>query len=227
MVFVDGNIGYNKDLLGEEPTPATPPSVPAGVAPVSVALNANLVPTATSLNHNQYDSSTTSGQPNSQGGLSGLNYAAERTVSSNYQTNAYVRINGEITRGDTVNGQNPPTTTRRDGFGVVGYNVVIGQNLFGQTSNLYGLYLAGRRGVLPAPNGTGTNGSVIYENYDQHALQNLNIWGSYIVENDVNWGYLGGPGWNPNFNWDAALASSPPPFFPTQSDYKIQAYKEY
>ena len=158
----------------------------------------------------------------STGGVSGVNYGVERTIAVNLATNKYLRIDGNITRGDIAIGD-PPNTSRRDGIGVVGYDIVLGQNNFvANTLYMYSLLMAGRLNL----DGSATPGSVIYEGWPSQGRQSvLNVYGSYVVGNDRLWG-TSSQGWVPNFYWDTALASSPPPFYPTRSDYVIQAYKE-
>lgn len=162
----------------------------------------------------------------SVGGLKGVNYGAERTIAVNYARNRYLRLAGNLTRGDAVPGLAP--AGRRDGLGVVAYDVVVGREIPRQGDTnpfyLYSLVFAGRRDR----NGTTQPGSVIYENWDTlTGWGRLFSYGSYVVGNDRLWGDNGSRGWMPTFRHDRALASSPPPFYPTRGDYKLQAFSEF
>lgn len=159
------------------------------------------------------------------GGFKGTNYGAARTVAVNLARNNYIRISGDITRGDARPGQVP--SGRRDGLGLVGYDVVVASEIPRngdiQPFYLYCLLFAGRRDV----SGVTQSGSVIYENWDTRpGWGRLYSYGSYVVGQDRIWGDNGGRGWMPTFRHDYQLASSPPPFYPTRSDYKLQAYQE-
>lgn len=161
----------------------------------------------------------------SLGGLKGTNYAAPRTIAVNLAHNNYIRLNGNITRGDARVGD--PPKGRRDGLGIVGYDVVVGTEIprSGDTQPfyLYSLLFAGRRDV----SGVTQSGSVIYENWDTRSgWGRLFSYGSYVVGQDRLWGDNGSHGWMPTFRHDYALASSPPPFYPTRSDYKLQSHLE-
>jgi len=161
----------------------------------------------------------------STGGLSGINYGAARTIAVNLVTNRYLRLKGDITRGDAKPGSVP--RSRRDGLGLVGYDVVVGREIprNGDTQPfyLYSLLFAGRRDVA----GTTQPGSVIYEDWDTRTgWGRLFSYGSYVVGQDRLWGNNGTKGWMPTFRHDFELANTPPPFYPTRSDFKMQAYQE-
>ncbi len=195
VVFVDGNIGKVPALNTEK----------AGGAAV---------------NRDSLRSDSTS-----VGGLKGLNYGAPRTIAVNLAANNYIRLAGDLTRGDARPGDVP--NGRRDGLGIVAYDVVVGTEIprSGDTAPfyLYSLLFAGRRDV----SGVTQPGSVIYENWDTRlGWGRLFSYGSYVVGQDRIWGDNGSRGWMPTFRHDAQLAASPPPFYPTRSDYKLQSYQE-
>jgi hypothetical protein len=158
----------------------------------------------------------TSSASSSLGGISGINYGQSRTIAVNILANKYLRVKGDITRGDTDPSQVP--TSKRDGLGLVGYDVVIGrENAYPSATplNLVSLVMAGRRDS----NNVTTPGSVIYENWSSAGgTRVLNAIGSYVVGNDRLWGNLSN-GWFPSFKHDSVLANSPPPFYPTRADY--------
>lgn len=161
----------------------------------------------------------------SLGGLKGLNYGATRTIGVNLAANNYIRLAGNLTRGDARPGEFPKG--RRDGLGIVGYDVVVGGEIprLGDSAPfyLYSLLFAGRRD----PQGNTQAGSVIYENWDTRSgWGRLFSFGSYVVGQDRLWGDNGNHGWMPTFRHDQLLSSNPPPFYPTRSDYKMQAYQE-
>ncbi|MBS2036917.1 hypothetical protein JST97_18145 [bacterium] len=189
VVYVDGNIGKVDALNTEQ----------AGGAAVN-------------------RESLTSSASQSQGGISGINYGQSRTIAVNILNNKYIRVKGDITRGDTNPSQIP--TSKRDGLGLVGYDVVIGrENAFPSATplNLVSLVMAGRRDS----NNVTTPGSVIYENWSSTGgTRVMNAVGSYVVGNDRLWGNLSN-GWFPSFKHDSVLANSPPPFYPTRADYVL------
>jgi hypothetical protein len=161
----------------------------------------------------------------SVGGLKGINYGAPRTIAVNLAANNYIRLAGNLTRGDARPGE--ATKGRRDGLGIVGYDVVVAGEIprSGDTAPfyLYSLLFAGRRDV----SGVTQAGSVIYENWDNRSgWGRLFSYGSYVVGQDRIWGDNGSHGWMPTFRHDSQLAASPPPFYPTRSDYKLQSYQE-
>lgn len=195
VVYVDGNIGRVPLLDGER----------AG---------------GSSVNRDYMRSGT-----DSVGGLKGVNYGARRTIAVNSARNNYVRLQGNITRGDVAPGQ--AATGRRDGLGIVGYDVIVGREIprRGDTEPfyLYSLLFAGRRDT----SGVTQSGSVIYESWDSiSGWGRLFSFGSYVVGNDRLWGDNGTKGWMPTFRHDSVLASSPPPFYPTRGDYKLQSFQE-
>lgn len=161
----------------------------------------------------------------SLGGLKGLNYGTARTIGVNSAHNNYIRLAGDITRGDAVPGQVPDG--RRDGLGLVAYDIVVGGEIPRLGDNkpfyLYSLIFAGRRDLSEKTQ----PGSVIYENWDTiTGWGRLFSFGSYVVGNDRLWGNNGGKGWMPTFRHDSTLANSPPPFYPTRGDYNLQSYRE-
>ena len=195
VVFVDGNIG----------------KVPA--------LNTEMAG-GSQVNRDALHSDSTS-----VGGLKGLNYGAPRTIAVNLAANKYIRLAGNLTRGDAKPGEVPQG--RRDGLGIVAYDVVVASEIprSGDTAPfyLYSLLFAGRRDV----SGVTQAGSVIYENWDTRTgWGRLFSYGSYVVGQDRIWGDNGSHGWMPSFRHDSQLAASPPPFYPTRSDYKLQSYQE-
>lgn len=195
VVFVDGNIGKVPALDTEK----------AG---------------GTKVNRDSMRSDSTS-----VGGLKGLNYGAPRTIAVNLAANNYIRLAGDLTRGDARPGEVPQG--RRDGMGIVAFDVVVASEIprLGDTTPfyLYSLLFAGRRDV----SGVTQAGSVIYENWDTRpGWGRLFSYGSYVVGQDRIWGDNGSHGWMPTFRHDSQLASSPPPFYPTRSDYKLQSYQE-
>lgn len=201
VTFVDGNIGRIPSLNNEAAGGST--------------VNRDYM-------RNSTDPSSSSA---SLGGIKGLNYGAARTIGVNSAHNNYIRLAGDITRGDAVPGQVPDG--RRDGLGLVAYDIVVGGEIprLGDSKPfyLYSLIFAGRRDL----NEKTQPGSVIYENWDTIAgWGRLFSFGSYVVGNDRLWGNNGSKGWMPTFRHDAALANSPPPFYPTRGDYSLQSYRE-
>ena len=161
----------------------------------------------------------------SQGGLKGTNYGAPRTIGVNLAHNNYIRLAGDLLRGDARPGEAP--LGRRDGMGIVGYDVIVASEIprSGDTQPfyLYSLLFAGRRDL----SGQTQSGSMIYENWDTRpGWGRLFSCGSYVVGQDRIWGDNGSHGWMPTFRHDATLANSPPPFYPTRSDYKMQSYQQ-
>lgn len=203
VIYVDGNIGKVDKLNAQQATP--------------------------SLSVDRDTMSNTVGS-NSVGGVGGINYGQARTIAVNVAANKYVRIKGDLTRGDTAPGTLP--TGRRDGLGLVGYDVVIGgENAYSSTTPMYvnSLLMAGRRDAdasNPSAPGTTREGSVIYENWSgSSGIRVLHSVGSYVVGNDRYWGNTS-KGWQPSFLHDDILANSPPPFFPTRSDYQLVGHCE-
>ena len=203
VVYVDGNIGRVDKLTAQQVTPT--------------------------LSVDRDNMANTVGV-NSMGGLGGINYGQARTIAVNLAANKYVRIKGDLTRGDTDPGTMPDG--KRDGLGVVAYDVVIGgENAYSSTIPMYvnSLLMAGRRDADPSnPSASGTTreGSVIYENWaSSSGIRVLNSVGSYVVGNDRFWGNTS-KGWQPTFLHDDILANSPPPFFPTRSDYQLLGHCE-
>lgn len=203
MIYVDGNIGRVDKLNAQQTTPT--------------------------LSVDRETMSNTVGS-NSMGGLGGINYGQARTIAVNLAANKYVRIKGDLTRGDTEPGKLP--TGKRDGLGIVGYDMVIGgENAYSSTTPMYlsGLLMAGRRDAdasNPTAAGTTREGSVVYENWSaSNGIRVLNSVGSYVVGNDRYWGNTS-KGWQPTFLHDSILANSPPPFFPTRSDYQLLGHCE-
>lgn len=197
VVFVDGNVGRVPNLNQEQ----------AGGAIVN----------------RDYCRNTVSSNA-SDGGLSGINYGAARTIGVNLARNRYLRIRGDLTRGDAAPGSIPEG--RRDGLGLVAYDIVVGGEIPRQGDTrpfyLYSLVFAGRRDL----NEVTQPGSVIYENWDTvTGWGRLFSVGSYVVGNDRLWGSTT-RGWRPTFRHDARLAHAPPPFYPTRGDYRIEAYRE-
>ncbi|MBS2038894.1 hypothetical protein JST97_28185 [bacterium] len=203
VVYVDGNIGRVDKLNSQQSTPS-----------LSV----------------DRDYMTNTVGTNSMGGVSGVNYGQARTIAVNLASNKYIRVKGDLTRGDTKPGDLP--TGKRDGLGLVGYDVVIGgENAYASSTPMYltGLLMAGRRDAdasNPSAAGTTRDGSVIYENWSSSAgIRVLNSAGSYVVGNDRYWGDTV-HGWMPTFQHDDILANSPPPFYPTRSDYQLLGHCE-
>ena len=203
VVFVDGNLGRVDKLNAQQATP--------------------------SLTVDRDTMSNTVGS-NSMGGVGGINYGQARTIAVNVAANKYIRVKGDLTRGDTNPGDLP--TGKRDGLGLVGYDVVIGgENAYGSSTPMYltSLLMAGRRDAdasNPSASGTTREGSVIYENWSSSSgIRVLNSAGSYVVGNDRYWGNTS-KGWQPTFLHDDILANSPPPFYPTRSDYQLLGHCE-
>lgn len=203
VVYVDGNIGRVDKLNAQQATP-------------------------TLTVDRDYMSNTVG--TNSMGGVSGVNYGQARTIAVNLSTNKYIRVKGDLTRGDTKPGDLP--TGKRDGLGLVGYDVVIGgENAYSSSTPMYltGLLMAGRRDADPnnaSAAGTTREGSVIYENWsNSNGIRVLNSAGSYVVGNDRYWGDTA-HGWMPTFQHDDILANSPPPFYPTRADYQLLGHCE-
>ncbi|MFN8609777.1 MAG: hypothetical protein U0931_19715 [Vulcanimicrobiota bacterium] len=203
VIYVDGNIGRVDKLNAQQATP--------------------------SLSVDRETMTNTVGT-NSMGGVTGINYGQARTIAVNLSANKYIRIKGDLTRGDTKPGDLPGG--KRDGLGLVGYDVVIGgENAYGSSTPMYitGLLMAGRRDAdpnNPSAAGTTREGSVIYENWSSSSgIRVLNSAGSYVVGNDRYWGDTV-HGWMPTFQHDDILANSPPPFYPTRSDYQLLGHCE-
>lgn len=203
VIYVDGNIGKVDKLNAQQATPT--------------------------LSVDRETMSNTVGS-NSMGGVSGVNYGQARTIAVNVSANKYIRIKGDLTRGDTEPGKLP--SGKRDGLGLVGYDVVVGgENAYSSTTPMYvnGLLMAGRRDAdasNPSAPGTTREGSVIYENWSaSNGIRVLNSVGSYVVGNDRYWGNTS-KGWQPTFLHDDILANSPPPFYPTRSDYQLLGHCE-
>lgn len=201
VVYVDGNIGKVDKLTTK----------------VQADLNND------TLSESDRDTYTSSGD--SLGGISGINYGQARTIAVNVNTKRYLRIKGDITRADT----NPATpnvlpTTKRDGLGLVGYDIVLGkENAVASATpfTLYSLLMAGGRDK----NGVNLPGSVLYENIGSTGgTRVMNSIGSYVVGRDRYW--WNGNGYNPSFKHDTLLANSPPPFYPTRYEYKLIASSE-
>lgn len=200
VIYVDGNIGKVPALDTER----------AGGASVN---RDNLVDSTALLDPNA-----------STGGLFGTNYGTRRTIAVNIANNNYVRIANDIYRGDTNPGSAP--SGYRDGLGIVAYDTVIGGEIprAGDVNPLYlySLMITGRRDV----SGVTQPGSVIYENWSSiSGWGRLASYGSYVVGNDRTWGDNGSHGWMPAFRHDAALASNPPPYYPTRSDFQLQSFQ--
>ncbi|CAN0323741.1 unnamed protein product, partial [Phaeothamnion confervicola] len=161
-------------------------------------------------------------------GLGGVNYAAKRTIAVNVTRNNYVRIHSELTRGDidgTIGNNTAPSTSNRDGIGVVGYDIIYGKEMWGSSPRLYTLLMAGRtdssNNVQP--------GGLVYEDFDALSpSDNLRIHGSTVTGVAYSKTTTGSPikGWAVDFGWDPALANSPPPFYPTPNVFNIIASKE-
>jgi Tfp pilus assembly protein PilX len=183
-----------------------------------------------SINRNYFNPSTTS-----TGGLSGNNHMGQRTIAVNTAANKYIRLAGDITRSDVALPADNSTaamkaaaqsaTSKRDGVGLVGYDIVIGKENGAAGARPYllnALTLAGRRNT----SNTTEKGCVVYEGWTSYASRPMFSLGAYVVGKDVYWGNGGTLGMNPSFVYDSRLATSPPPFFPTRKDYALLAYQE-
>lgn len=188
-----------------------------------------------SVDREQMVNNNASAADTSVGGISGVNYGQARTIAVNIAQNKYIRVAGDLTRGDVKpqpTGTAETTTSKRDGLGLVGYDVVIGSdNAYASSTPMYlqSLVMAGRRDIDSSnPTGPGTvkAGSVVYENWTQSSgMRVMKVFGSYVVGNDRLWGSLSN-GYNPTFMHDKVLANSPPPFYPTRSDYVLLSHSE-
>jgi hypothetical protein len=206
VLYVDGNIGKIADL------------------------NAAQSSGTDSVNRNYFNPSTTS-----TGGLLGNNHMGQRTIAVNTAANKYIRLAGDITRSDVALPADNSTaamraaaataTGKRDGIGLVGYDIVLGKENGAAGPRpflLNALTLAGRRNTANLTE----KGAVIYEGWTSYASRPMFSLGAYVVGKDVYWGDGGSRGMNPSFVYDSRLATSPPPFFPTRKDYALLAYQE-
>jgi len=155
-------------------------------------------------------------------------------------------INGEILRADTTPGSNP--TGPRDQLGVISYKVTLKSN-DGVVSNgmspsrgtftasnplrLYGAFCCGRDDDPRATHGTegGGFGTQSYSDSSQGAGQ-FHLFGSLAEGTRQFKGQfssatgLGTSGFNYQYNYDQTMALVSPPFYPTATTFKIDAWNE-
>ncbi len=150
-------------------------------------------------------------------------------LTTSPQKKGRIEITGDITRADTVVGQEPVGSA--DGLGLVGYDIVISDTVprLGTTDplDIYALLFAGMS------TSTTSQGGLVVENWTSGPWGKFIVHGSFIQAEDKAWGYINGSGlpttgWSSyDFLFDQDLARNPPPFFPTLNKFLIRSYQEH
>lgn len=191
-----------------------------------VALNSTLV--VSSDGQSRVHNGLTNGAIFAKGNINSLSGKTQgrRTVGVDIATGNSITIAGNLTYDGTTPGSVPASST--DNLGVVANEIHISSSIPRSTSAplyLYGALMAGKPG--------GQGGFFVDQYYDSSlGVGTMNMYGGLIISNGDVTGTMGWgsgqlfAGFNQILKYDANLATSPPPFFPTLPKLTMRSWSE-